>query len=305
MFSLTLDLDPLWCYYRIFGLQADSKYDPRIDPVTPTATLRFCELCESLDIKGTIFVVGSMLSNPAAAEAIKKAGQLGHEIANHSYFHDYQLSRKYITEIEEDIQKGADEIEGCIGIRPLGFRAPGYSLGPDMLSALVQVGAKYDSSVLPSVSYQMIKMMALGWMKLLGRSSGSEITDPRESIAPSQPYFPDLRQPWKRSDANDGLLEFPISVVTGVPLVGSALALLNSNLITPLAKLAARKSFVNVELHGVDLMDITADELDPTLGVQKDLKTPWQKKAARFSSFIKILQKKHEGQTLREAVEID
>ena len=70
--SVSMDLDPLWCYRKIFGLDLpQSEHEP--DPVTTLATERFCDLMDTIGIRGTIFVVGVTLEQPSAAAAIKKA----------------------------------------------------------------------------------------------------------------------------------------------------------------------------------------------------------------------------------------
>jgi hypothetical protein len=68
-----------------------------------------------------------------------------------------------------------------------------------------------------------------------------------------------------------------------------------------LAAVAARAGFVNLELHGVDLMDQDADGLDPALGIQRDLKVPWEKKAEIISIFVRTLLQTHRCMPLREA----
>ena len=66
--SVSMDLDPLWCYQKIYGLDALDPIDnPDMpDPVCATATSRFLELCDSLGVKGTLFVVGKSLQDKNA-----------------------------------------------------------------------------------------------------------------------------------------------------------------------------------------------------------------------------------------------
>lgn len=288
--SVSIDLDPLWCYREIYGLPP--ARGPRIpDPVTRTAAQRFCAMARALGVRGTLFLVGRELEDPAAAAAVRQAHREGHELANHTFSHYYDLSRREETEIGDEILKGASAIQAVCGEKPRGFRAPGYLLGSRVLSGAVAAGAVYDSSVLPSPVYQGVKAAAVSMLGLLRRPTRAILGDPREAFSPGRPYRPDLSRPWKRG--RGPLLELPISSLLGVPLLGSVLAAAGSRLAPYLAALAARSGFVNLELHGVDLMDLSADELDPALGVQRDLNIPWQKKAEAISTFIKSLQQTH------------
>ncbi len=296
--SVSIDLDPLWCYREIYGLGPPADHEAA-DPVTPVATERFCALARELGFQGTLFVVGRALDDPAAIAAVAQAHAQGHEVANHTFSHRYDLSRETEEVIEDEVARGATAIEKACGVSPRGFRAPGYLLGSCMLEKAVQAKAIYDSSVLPSPAYQGIKAAAVSLLGLLRRPTRAIIGDPREAFGPRQPYRPDLSRPWKRGLGS--LLELPISSVMGVPLIGSVLAAVGSQFVPYLAALAARSGFVNLELHGVDLLDLGTDRLDPALGVQRDLKIPWVKKAEAISTFIRTLQQTHRPMPLQKA----
>lgn len=293
--SVSIDLDPLWCYRKIYGLEQTDQSDP----VTRVATERFCELADSLGLRGTLFPVGQALEDPASGAAVRQAHAAGHEVANHTFSHPYDLSRSDSETIKGEIVQGAGAIEAACGEKPQGFRAPGYLLGSRVLEQVAAAGVVYDSSILPSPVYQGIKAAAVSVLGLLGRPTGAVLGDPREALAPTRPYRPDPTRPWRRGSGT--LLELPISSLLGVPLIGSLLASAGSRLAPYLAAVAARTGFVNLELHGVDLMDLHADGLDPALGIQRDLKIPWQKKAEAISTFIRSLLQTHRPMPLREA----
>jgi peptidoglycan-N-acetylglucosamine deacetylase len=295
LLSVSIDLDPIWCYQRIYGLD----YSQHADRVTATATRRCCELFDALNIKGTFFVVGQTLSSPAAQDALKAAKAAGHEIANHTYSHPYGLSRLGHDEIAAEINQGRDAIEQSLGCKPVGFRAPGYLLGSRVIPAVVASGARYDSSVLPSPIYQGVKALAMGVMKLSGRPSGARLGNPRESLAPAVPYHPDPLRPFKRGSAE--LIELPISVAIGIPLIGATLALAGPTYAGWLATLSLRKEFVCLELHGIDMMDIISDDLPEELSIQRDLSMPWQRKFEAILAFVKKALRTHQAVTLEEA----
>src|SRR5882757_6601166 len=94
--SISVDLDPLGCYYGIHGL---GDPPPALaDVVLRRAVPRFASLLKRRGITATFFVVGSDLdgngtrSSPGRAIASDLA-KAGHELGNHSYSHPYELCR--------------------------------------------------------------------------------------------------------------------------------------------------------------------------------------------------------------------
>ena len=300
-FALSIDLDPLSCYRDIYGLGPGPKSETESDPVYTKAIPRFSQLCESLGIQGTLFIVGDSLKSPAAAQAADLSAEAGHELANHTHNHNYDLSKTtkagktakaeihHKDDREQQITFCSDALEQACGIRPQGFRAPGYLLGPNILPLLPKCGLRYDSSVLPSPAYQGLKATVLTLMRMLGRPSASILGDPRESFAPAAPYRPDPKRPWRRGPSP--LLELPISTPLGLPLTGGLLALGGRPLSKLLALRLASAEWVQLELHGVDLLDIASDGLDPALAAERSLRIDWQKKMALYREFIeKVIQ---------------
>ena len=106
--SVSVDLDPLSCYYGIHGLGAPPAQ--LRDVVLHRALPRFAELFERRRIKATFFIVGSDLVHDAAGK--KHLGALaraGHELGNHSFTHPYDLCRLSRTKIEEEVVAGAPD----------------------------------------------------------------------------------------------------------------------------------------------------------------------------------------------------
>jgi len=297
-FALTIDLDPIWCYRSLYGLGEGEHNCDGLE----RSIKRFLDLAGDLGIPGSLFVVGNTLSDTGVAAAVAASKAAGHEIANHTHSHPYDLSRLDDERVALEVEGGAADIERVIGNRPLGFRAPGYSLGARVLPAVARAGAVYDSSILPSPAYQGVKATVLGWLKLRGKNSGAVLADPRETLGPHDPYRPDPTSPWRRGTA--GLIELPISTILGLPLTGGLLALAGPARAAWLAALASRKGFVCMELHAMDLLDIQADALDPALAVQPDLSIAWQRKAEAIRNFCERILSTHKATTMANAAKM-
>ena len=283
-FAVSIDLDPLDCYRALYGLP---RAELRLDPVYTTAVARFCALLDELGARGTLFAVGRALAVAEHAGQLRAAAAAGHEIGNHSFSHRYDLWRLAPAAIDAEVGRGAAAVERAVGRRPLGFRAPGYLLGAHLLERLGRAGYAYDASMLPSPVYPALKAAARGWLRLRGRPSAARLGDPREALGPAGPYRPDGQRPWRRGGAP--LLELPVGRLGPLPLTGSLLALAGPRAAAGLGRLAARGGWVQLELHGVDLLDIAGDRLDPALGVQPDLRIPWPRKAEAVRRFCSAL----------------
>ena len=170
--ALTIDLED-W---------AQSVLDPAL-PVTGRVEDNTCRMLDLLDrhgVRATFFALGKVCERfdrllPTIAAA-------GHEIASHGYGHElvYRLTP---ARLAEDLRRSIAIIEGQTGRRPLGYRAPAFSITDRSRWAgpiLAELGFRYSSSVFP----------------IAGRRYGI-------------PDWPPIPQRWPDCD----LIEFPPSTV--------------------------------------------------------------------------------------------
>src|SRR5207244_4718692 len=99
------------------------------------------------------------------------------------------------------------------------------------------------------------------------------------SIAPTCPYFPDARRPWRRGARN--LLEIPIGAVPDVrlPFLGTVLFGSGWNLFRcSFAWMLKRQQPFTFGLHPIELLGIPEDGLDTRLTRQPAMHLPLTKK---------------------------
>jgi len=282
--ALSIDLDSLDCYRRLHGL-APAADGP--DPVYGKAVERFADLCARLRIRATAFAIGSRLSDPGAAEAVRRLAGAGHEVANHSYSHDYALSRRAPGLIALEVRRGAEAVAAATGSVPVGFRAPGYAISAPLLRELAEQGYRYDSSAFPSAPYWLAKASAMAAMALAGRPTEAIVERPRALAAPRVPYRPSAREPYARGDLP--ILELPVSTgLFGFPLVGTFIATLPERATRILAAGSGSLPLFNLELHGIDFLD-ASDASAELAARQPDLRVPAAGKIARIESFARGL----------------
>jgi polysaccharide deacetylase family protein (PEP-CTERM system associated) len=75
----------------------------------------------------------------------------GHEIACHSFYHA-RVDAMTAEQFRDDTRRVMDAVTGATGIKPIGYRAPSWSLNPSVTWAfeiLAELGFEYDSSIFP------------------------------------------------------------------------------------------------------------------------------------------------------------
>lgn len=250
-------------------------------------------------MRATFFIVGQDLDTRVVGEdadracaIVRQLAERGHEIANHSYSHPYELARLPPERVAEEIERAHDLLQTASRSRVLGFRAPGYDVSAAMLAQLARLGYRYDSSIFPAPAYYAAKAAIMTGLSLIGRPSGAVMTNPRALIAPTKPYRPDIRAPWRRGNAP--LVELPISVTrfARMPAIGTNMLLAPAWLRTRLISAMRRQGFFNFELHGIDLADARIDEIPAALiDRQPDLRLSLAEKTERFESMLDDIQR--------------
>ena len=293
--AVSVDLDEIGNYFAIHGLEAGSSSHAVYD----IAIARLLDWAGALSIPLTLFAVGEDLERPANVVTLKAAHSRGHEVANHSYSHKYDLVRCDYADQVDEIAHGADAIERAVGERPRGFRAPGYTVSDALFAAMKECGVSYDSSVFPCPAYYGAKATAIAAIALRGRKSRSIVDDPRVLSAPTRPY--QLGNPyWKRGS---GLAELPIQVTRGLrlPYIGTTLTLAGPIGTRWLTRMCVGEPLVNLELHGIDVLD-ACDGLSSLAPHQPDVRVPLQRKLDALSEAVMVLRGRgYKFLTLREA----
>ncbi len=293
--AISVDLDEIPNYYAIHGLpeprgpERGACYDVALDRLSVFAR------DEGLPL--TLFAVASDMDRPEAAKRLRRAAEGGHEIANHSLDHRYDLVRLGRDEIRRQIDSGRARIREATGQEPQGFRAPGYTITDEVFGVLAELGVAYDSSVFPCPLYWGAKAGAISWIALRGRTSRSIVDRPTVLLAPTRPYR--VGSPyWKNGGAGGdgraagaGVLELPIQVTRGLrlPFIGTSVTLGGPARARWLAKMCVGEPLVNLELHGMDVLD-ASDGLEALRPHQVDVRVPFKRKLDALHSVVEVLR---------------
>jgi hypothetical protein len=170
------------------------------------AVPRILEFLAKRQLKITFFIVGqdaALEKNRCALRAIAAAG---HDIASHSFHHDPWLHLYSDAALDEEMRRAEEAIEAATGIKPRGFRGPGFSLSANTLEALVR--RDYDATVFPNLLNPLARAYFFATSNLTReeRKQRSALFGTwRDALRPVDPYL------WQLQGGQ--LLEIPVTTM--------------------------------------------------------------------------------------------
>jgi polysaccharide deacetylase family protein (PEP-CTERM system associated) len=112
-------------------------------------TRRLLDIFDETGARATCFVLGWVAER--FPELIAEIRERGHDIASHGFLHEL-VHTIGPDRFARDVERSVEAIERACGVRPIGYRAPSFSIGRRSLWALEILAAhgfEYDSSVYP------------------------------------------------------------------------------------------------------------------------------------------------------------
>lgn len=106
-------------------------------------------LLDQYGSRATFFVLGWMV--PQLSGLLCELVRGGHEIACHGDGHQH-LARLDAQQLREDLRRARRRIEDALGVSPLGYRAPTFSITRRTawaLDVVIAAGFEYDASIFP------------------------------------------------------------------------------------------------------------------------------------------------------------
>jgi len=302
--AVTSDIDTLKSIYHGHGCRRPDGYT---SVEFRMGLENFSRFLDPYGIKATLFMIGNDFLNKQNISYIHAVRNEGHEIANHTMTHaqGFRLLKK--EEKEGEIAGMQAICEQTTGYRPIGFRAPGWNMSNDAVLILKQMGYMYDSSIHPTVLTPLLK--TLHYLNTSSRSGGDRTTLGHLSymLAPIQPYISSLNNLQK--PGNEGLIEFPLTVIPYIRLPFWATFLLSTGLdFFKMSYLTIKnlKMSIQYSFHLSDFVDYDHPDIRdqvPHRGdgvyIPKALMMPLQSKLSLFRQALDIIAKDYEFITLQ------
>jgi hypothetical protein len=203
--SLSLDLDDLWSYLKTHGDPGWDSFPTYLPVVVP----RVLDFLAERAVRITWFIVGRDAADPRHRETLAAIPAAGHEVGNHSFHHEPWLHLYSDQQIEEEIARAEDAIADATGVRPDGFRGPGFSFSRPLLAVLARRGYRYDCSTFPTFLGPLAKRF---YFANAERLSDEERAKRAQLFGKFSEGFRPLR-PYTWQTAGGPLLEIPVTTM--------------------------------------------------------------------------------------------
>jgi hypothetical protein len=303
--AVSIDVDTLSSIYKGRGCRRPDGY----------TFLEFRQGLETIsnffgnyEIKTTLFMVGKDFEYAPNHAAIRAIHNHGHEIANHSMTHPQGFRWLSAEQMEEEIQNMSKACEKVIGMKPVGFRSPGWNIGDSAIEILKRNEYIYDSSVFPTYLMPIMKFSHWASMSSQPRPNRTTMGRWRYMFAPLKPY-PTSKRTLARRGA-DGIIEFPVSVtpILRIPFFATLLLFTGNEFYERLYKtIHSWKLPIHFQMHLSDFVDYSQPELEDQMPerlqgsyVPQALTTSLEKKLEVFSRMMDRISTDYHFLTLKE-----
>lgn len=299
--SLSLDLDNKWSYLKTHGDAGWESYPSYLDLVVP----RILDFLKQRDLTITFFIVGQDAALPKNQAALKAIAAAGHEIGNHSFKHEPWLHLYSEDDLEAELVRAEDAIEGVAGMRPVGFRGPGFSISETTLRVLARRGYRYDATAFPNLLNPLARMYFFATSNL-----SAEEKERRKALFGT--FSDALRpvKPYRWRLAGTSLMEVPVTTmpIFKIPIHFSYVLYL-SGFSGVLARLYFRAAIALCRLTGTQPslllhpLDFLGREDDTDLAFFPGMKIPCAAKLALLDDTIGLFCRAFDVGTMRRHVE--
>lgn len=218
--SISFDLDNQWSYMRTHGDAGWEALPSYISTLLPVVL----DLVEQQGLRITVFLVGQDAKQPENRDTLSTIARRGHEVGNHSMNHLQWLHKLPDGELEREVVEAEQHIEAATGVRPRGFRGPGFACSVRLLRVLQRHGYDYDCSTFPTFVGPLARAYYFMSARKLSETEKEQrqdlFGDVRDGLRPLGGYLWDLGDATAGQRAEAGgpreLLEIP---VTTMPLL--------------------------------------------------------------------------------------
>ncbi len=299
--NLSLDLDNSWAYLRAAGHNDWDTHPGYFHIAIP----RIVALLDELNLPLTTFVVGRDLELDQISNIQELATLQDFEFGNHSFNHLPWLHTLPHAELTFEIDRTNELIKQKLGMQPIGFRGPGFSCPPELLSVLAARGFLYDASTFPT----SVAPLARAYFMLRSRLNAEQKAAAAKlyggwtsAFKPNKPFIRQVEQ--------QSLWELPVTVM---PLTRTPIHFSYFTFLASFSKVAAKAYFklalalcratttpLSLLLHPPDFM---TKEDEPRLSYLPGMKLPLDDKLDLIRWALRKVQKHFKVLTMRQHVE--
>jgi peptidoglycan/xylan/chitin deacetylase (PgdA/CDA1 family) len=252
---------------------------------------RMLDTYDHLGVKVTFFCVASEVEkSERIREVLRKAIQRGHFIANHTYSHPFGLNELNNDHIVSEIKDANRILEQKLGVKPIGFRSPGYAIDTDTINLLEKLDIAYDSSAGWAIFHVIFKTMRFLGMKKMKVGFGDTNWRLRSNM-----YVPSHAN-WKKNSRSDRKIkEYPLPASFYVlPCYSNLHLSFGLPFIKLLLSNTRRHRLLIYLMHVIEFSSVEDDFIPSEILVHPHLKMDMNKKLNKIGQILSYIDSKRE-----------
>lgn len=287
--TISVDVDPVDLHLIGYGW-------PGLPPDPTVYTLALPRLAEMLAkhrLRGTFFCVGR--DAPSHASRIRALADEGHEIASHTWSHPIQFASAKLERQMAELVDSRRALSEAAGREVVGFRSPNFDMEPHVVPRLVSAGYRYDASAYPSPLLVPARMV----LALKSR-------DPFAVLAMRPWPFSWERSPYMWRTGGVELRQFPVAVspLLRLPIYHTMRWVLPVPMFEAAIRgFARRGEMLSYVLHGVDVLGLEEDRIDPRLRKHPGMNRPLAVKRAVLDRTLALIAEHFDVRTYAELLD--
>jgi peptidoglycan-N-acetylglucosamine deacetylase len=296
--SFSLDLDNKWSYLKTHGDAQWQSFPSYFDLLVP----RILDFFEQRKLQLTFFVVGQDASLEKNRDSIQQIAAAGHEIGNHSFHHNPWLHLLSNDAVASELKQAEEAIMDVTGVKPVGFRGPGFSCTPQVLGWLLESGYEYDGSTFPTY----LGPVARAYFFLRSSLNRKQREERKQLFGSWKAGFQSLK-PFAYQHQQQKLVEIP---VTTMPLLKAPIhlsyVLYLAQYSRAIAKAYFSQSITMCRLAGIEPsllfhpLDFLGGDEDSDLAFFPGMKLTSAQKIKVVEDVVEVMQKYYRIVTMRE-----
>ena len=202
--SISLDLDDKWTYLKTHGSDSWEEYPSYLHYALP----RILDFLDQQKMHITFFIEAQDAAFGHNKVVLGEIAKRGHDIANHTFHHDPWLHLYSEEQIHQERAWAEDHISEVTGVKPVGFRGPGFSFSPKVIKVLSERGYLYDATTFPNILNPLARAYFL-WTSKMSKEEKQQrkglFGSWKDGLRSIRPYT------WVVGDKK--LLEIPVSTM--------------------------------------------------------------------------------------------
>jgi peptidoglycan/xylan/chitin deacetylase (PgdA/CDA1 family) len=288
-YTIHVDIDSPVTLADFYNVQL-ADYDlARLEAFYEKTFERMLDTYDALGIQTTFFCVASEIERSAKIrDVIRSAISRGHFIANHTYTHPFGLNELSHAERQLQVQKANAILERELGVKPLGFRSPGYAIDTGTVNLLEQSGLAYDSSSGWAVFHVIFKTMRFFGMKTMKVGFGETNSRLRANM-----YVPSGSNWKKKSRERRGIREYPLPASFYVlPCYSNLHLTFGLPFVKLLLNHTKRNKLLVYLMHAIEFSSAEDNFIPPEILVHPHVKMKMEEKLGKIRSILEYIDSK-------------